>query len=99
MTSRKRLTQRQAQEIVDGARLVKAPSWSEDHDWHVVAEDGTVLVVVFPSYGGVSQSGRNGWQQHLAALGPSGGRERYATRQAAAARGLATWVRWVTSRD
>ncbi|MGW3400153.1 hypothetical protein [Streptomyces zhihengii] len=99
MTPRKRLTQKKAQETVDGARLVKAPSWSEDRCWHVVGEDGAVLVVVSPSYGGAGRSGRDGWRQHLAALGPSGSRERHATRQAAAVRGLVTWVRWVTSRD
>lgn len=95
--ARKRLTQKRAQEIVDGATLVKAPDWSESSRWHVVAADGTVLVVVSPSYGGAGRSGRDGWRQHLAVLGPSGGGEKYWTRESAAVQGLAAWMRWATS--
>ncbi|MDQ0840513.1 hypothetical protein [Streptomyces sp. V1I6] len=95
--ARKRLTQRKAQEVFDGAQLVKAPDWAESSRWHVVGEDGTVLVVVSPSYGGVGRSGRNGWRQHPAALGPSGGGERHPTRQSAAVQGLAAWMRWATA--
>jgi hypothetical protein len=94
---RKRLTDKQAQAIIDSAQLIKAPDWLESSTWHVVAEDGTVLVVVSPSYGGAGRSGRNGWRQHLAALGPSGARDRYSTRQEAAAHGLMAWKRWVTA--
>lgn len=97
MTTQKRLTQKKAQETIDGAELVKAPTWSTTSAWNVVAADGTVLVVVSPSYGGASRSGRNGWKQHLAALGPSGSRERHTTRQAAAAQGLMAWKRWATA--
>lgn len=97
MTARKRLTQKKAQEIADSADLVKAPDWATTKRWHVVAADGTVLVVVSPSYGGAGRTGRNGWTQHLAALGPSGSRERYATRQSAATQGLMAWMRFVTS--
>ncbi|WP_086560135.1 hypothetical protein [Streptomyces africanus] len=97
MTSRKRLTVKQAQAVIDGATLVKAPDWRESNDWHVIAADGTVLVVVSPSYGGVGRTGRNGWKQHLAALGPGGSREKWKTREDAAVQGLAAWKRWVTS--
>ncbi len=94
---RRRLTQKKAREIIDGARLVKAPDWADSRAWHVVAEDGSVLVVVSPSYGGASSSGRNGWKQHVAALGPNGLREKHPTRESAAARGLQQWLSWVTS--
>lgn len=97
MTARKRLTQKKAQEIADGAQLVKAPDWSTTNQWHAVAADGTVLVVVSPSYGGAGRTGRNGWKCHVAAFGPSGSRDRYATRQSAAVQGLMSWMRWVTS--
>jgi len=97
MPAQKRLTQKKAQEIADGAELVKAPDWATTNRWHVVDADGTVLVVVSPSYGGASRSGRNGWTHHLAALGPSGSRDRSSTRQGAAAQGLASWMRWVTA--
>jgi hypothetical protein len=93
----KRLTQKKAQELIDGAELVKAPTWSTTSQWHVVAADGNVLVVVSPSYGGAGRTGRNGWKQHLAALGPSGSRERHTTRQTAAVQGLMAWKRWATS--
>ena len=98
-SSRKRLTEKQAQAVIDGATLVKAPDWRETSTWHAVAADGTVLVVVHPSYGGASRGGRDGWRQHLAALGPSGSREKWSTRQQAAAQGLMAWKRWVTSAD
>lgn len=98
MSFRRPMSARSAREVIDGARLVKAPDWSESRRWHVVAADGTVLVVVAPSYGGVSRSGRNGWRWWLAATGPSGSRDREPTTQAAAARGLADWQRWVTSK-
>lgn len=99
MPTPKRLTEKQAQAVIDGATLVKAPDWQESSRWHVVADDGAVLVVVGPSYGGTGRSARNGWQQHLAALGPNGSRDRWKTRQEAAARGLDNWKRWVTARD
>ena len=94
---RRRLTEKKAREIADTATLVKAPDWSETRDWNVVAEDGTVLVVVTPSYGGASRSGRNGWKYYLAALGPSGSREHWPTRQSAAGDGVRAWIRWVTA--
>lgn len=98
-TTRKRLTEKQAQAVLDGATLTKAPDWRDTSTWHVTAADGTVLVIVRPSYGGTGASGRNGWRQHLAALGPSGNRDRWKTREDAAVHGLATWKQWITARD
>ncbi|AVH59993.1 MULTISPECIES: hypothetical protein [Streptomyces] len=97
MTDRRLMSARRAQEIIEGAELVKAPDWRDTRNWHVVAADGTVLVVVAPSYGGTSRTGRNGWKYFLAAMGPSGNRDPEPTRQQAAARGLAAWKRWVTT--
>ncbi|MEU6016887.1 hypothetical protein ABZ826_23415 [Streptomyces sp. NPDC047515] len=93
----KRLTEAKARSIADGATLVKAADWSATHAWDVVAEDGTVLVIVTPSYGGGARSGRNGWKYHLASLGPSGNRDHWPTRQQAATQGLMAWMRWVTA--
>ncbi|MFJ5899801.1 hypothetical protein ACIQFZ_31100 [Streptomyces sp. NPDC093064] len=70
---RKRLTEAQAQAVTDGAALVQAPKWRESNAWHVTAADGSVLVVISPSYG---SAGRNGQQQHLIGPGPSGFREK-----------------------
>jgi len=94
--TRRLMSARRAREIRDAAVLVKAPAGSEPHTWHVVSGD-TVLVVVAPSYGGTSVTGRNGWRWWIAALGPSGDRRREGTREQAAGRGLADWERWVTS--
>ena len=90
MTAR-RMSARRAREIRDAAGLVKAPDWSESRRWHVVS-GGEVLVVVAPSYGGTSATGRNGWRWWIAALArrPARGCPR-------AGRGLADWERWVTS--
>ena len=87
-------TQALAQAVVDGAELGKAPDWRESSTWHVTAADGTVLVVVSPSY---AAGRRNGWRQHLAALGPSGSREKWRTREQAAVQGLMAWKRWATT--
>ncbi|MDX3047530.1 hypothetical protein PV378_13610 [Streptomyces scabiei] len=94
--TRKRLTEKQAQAVVDGATLAKAPDWRETSNWHVTAADGAVLVVIAPSYGGTGSTGRNGWRHHLAALGPNGSRDRSKTRDQAAVLGLAAWKRWAT---
>jgi hypothetical protein len=91
------MSAKRADAVIASARLVKAPDWSESRHWHVVAEDGTVLVVVAPSYGGISRSGRNGWRCWLADLGPSGSRDRWTTRQGAATAGLTAWKRWITA--
>ncbi|WP_329472722.1 hypothetical protein OIE75_29690 [Streptomyces sp. NBC_01723] len=93
----RRLSVKAARAILDAAEIVKAPDWSETHRWHVVS-DGRTLVVIEPSYGGASRTGRNGWNWWLA----EGSRSRHQpepTRQAAAARGLAAWQRWATSKE
>lgn len=97
MTAR-RMSARRAREVIDAATMVKAPDWSESRRWHVVS-GGQLLVVVAPSYGGTSRTGRNGWRWWLADLGPSGSSRREATREQAAARGLADWQRWATSKE
>jgi hypothetical protein len=97
MSTPKRLTDAQAQAVIDGATLVKAPDWSETNHWHVIAADGTVLIVVTPSYGGVGRTRCNGWRQHVAALGPYGSRDPWETRGDAAVRGLIAWKQWATS--
>lgn len=91
------LSARRAREIIDGARLVKAPDWSDTRNWHVVS-GGTVLVVIEPSYGGTSRSGRNGWNWWLAA----GARTRHQPqpdREKAAIAGLLAWQRRATSKE
>lgn len=93
---RKRLTERQARVIVDEATLEKAPDWPQSHAWHSTAEDGTILVVVVPSYGGASASGRNGWTYYLPEIGPGGKPGPYKTRESAAVQGLMAWIRWAT---
>lgn len=98
MTAR-RMSARRARAIIDAAVLVKAPAGSEPHTWHVVS-GGEVLVVVAPAYGGTSASGRNGWRWWIASLGPSGATSRREpTREQAAARGLADWMRWATTKE
>jgi len=98
VTTRRPMSAKAARAVIEGATLVKAPDWPETRCWNVVAADGTVLVVVAPSYGGISRSGRNGWRYWLAEHGPSGNRDHWSTRQAAAGAGLGAWQRWVTSR-
>lgn len=92
------LSAKAARTVIAAAEIVKAPDWRDTRTWHVVS-GGTVLVVVAPSYGGVGRSGRNGWRWWLADHGPSGSRDREPTRQQAAARGLANWQRWITSKE
>jgi hypothetical protein len=92
------MSAKRAAAIIGGAQLVKAPDWPDTRHWHVVSGD-TVLVVVAPSYGGASRTGRNGWRWWLAATGPTGSRDREPTRDQAAARGLAAWQRWATNKE
>lgn len=96
MTAR-RLSARRTREVIAGATLARAPDWAESRHWHVVAADGTVLVVVAPAYGGTSRTGRRGWRYWLHDLGPGGSRDRSDTRQQAAAAGLGAWERWATN--
>ncbi|MBL3664514.1 hypothetical protein JL475_00440 [Streptomyces sp. M2CJ-2] len=95
--TRRPMSARRARAVVVQARLVKAPDWSDTRAWHVVADD-VVLVVVSPSYGGTSRSGRNKWQWRLADAAIPGSRPE-PTREQAAAAGLAAWERWVTSKE
>ncbi|MFD5491596.1 hypothetical protein ACFWH4_01310 [Streptomyces sp. NPDC127091] len=95
--TRRSMSVRRARAIVVQARLEKAPDHRETHTWHVVA-DSMLLVVVSPSYGGTSQSGRNGWQWRLADAAIPGSRPE-TTREQAAAAGLAAWERWVTRKE
>ena len=96
MVTRRPMSARRARALIDAATLVKAPDWRESRRWHVVS-GGTVLVVVAPSYGGTSATGRHGGRWWIAAIGPTGDRRREGTREQAAGRGLADWERWVTS--
>ncbi|WP_055693403.1 hypothetical protein [Streptomyces prasinopilosus] len=90
------MSARRARAVVDAATLVKAPDWRESRCWHVVS-GGAVLVVVEPSYGGTSATGRNGWTWRL----PTGGasRRRETTIEKAAIAGLAAWERWATNKE
>jgi len=91
------LSARQARAVVEAARLVKAPHWPDTRAWHVVA-DGEVLVIVEPSYGGTSATGRNGWRWWIAGTAIPGRRPE-PTREQAAVAGLAAWERWVTNKE
>jgi len=90
------MSARRARALIDAATLMKAPDWRDSRRWHVIA-GGEVLVVVAPSYGGTSATGRNGWRWWIADLGPSGDSRREGTREQAAGRGLADWERWATA--
>ncbi|MFF2852671.1 hypothetical protein ACFVT5_41220 [Streptomyces sp. NPDC058001] len=95
--TRRRLSAKAARAVIDAAEIVKAPDWSETHCWHVVS-GGRVLVVIEPSYGGVSRSGRNGWNWWLA----DGARtlnKPEPTRQQAAVIGRLAWERWATYKE
>jgi hypothetical protein len=81
---------------MEAARLVKAPDWPETRRWHVAA-NGELLVVVEPSYGGTSRTGRNGWRWRLPAGTAS--RQPEPTREQAAVTGLAAWQRAATSKE
>jgi hypothetical protein len=94
------MSAKRAAAIIGGAELVKAPDWRDTCHWHVVS-GGNVLVTIAPSYGGVSRSGRNGWQWWIADLGPgigpAAGSRPETTREQAAVAGLAAWQRWATT--
>lgn len=92
-----RLSAKAARAVLDAAEIVKAPGWSETRHWHVVS-GGRTLVVIEPSYGGTSRSGRKGWNWWLA----EGARSRHQsepTREKAALAGLAAWQRWATRKE
>jgi hypothetical protein len=91
------MSARRARAVIEAAELVKAPNWRDSRHWHVVTGDGEVLVVIAPSYGGTSRTGRNGWTWWL----PTGSASRQpeTTREKAAVAGLAAWQRWATRKD
>jgi hypothetical protein len=93
----KRLTSAQADALINSVRLAKAGSWAATRDWEVVADTGTVLVVVTPSYGGTSRSGRNGWTYYLPGIGPARAGEQWPTRETAMLQGLGAWKRHATA--
>ena len=97
MTARRPLSATAAQAVIDAAEIVKAPDWSDTRRWHVVS-GGDVLVVIEPSYGGTSRSGRNGWRWSIAGRAVAGIRPEK-TVQDAATVGLAAWKRWVTTKE
>jgi hypothetical protein len=87
-----RMTARRAQAIIDAATLVKAPDWTESRRWHVTA-NGQVLVIIEPSYSGIT---RNGWTWWLADIGRMRATPE-PTREKAAVAGLAAWQRQATT--
>ncbi|MFI7876072.1 hypothetical protein [Streptomyces salinarius] len=93
---RRRLSQKAARTVADGARLVKAADHRDTHQWNLVAEDDTVLGHVEPSYGGTGRTGRNGWKYRLAGS-PTAGGNPARTRQEAAAQCALTWIRAATA--
>lgn len=92
---RKRLSQKAARAVADGARMVKDADHRDTHRWNLIAEDGTVLGHVEPSYGGTGRTGRNGWNHcladSLAASGP------YKTREEAVLQCALAWIRVATA--
>lgn len=92
---RKRLSQKAARAVADSARLVKGADHRDTHRWDLIAEDGTVLGYVEPSYGGTGRTGRNGWNHRLAesfmVSGP------YKTREEAALQCALAWTRVATA--
>ncbi|MET8218054.1 hypothetical protein [Streptomyces hirsutus] len=92
---RKRLSQKAARAVADGARLVKDADHRDTHRWNLIAEDGTVLGHVEPSYSGTSRTGRNGWNHRLADTFAVSGR--YRTRDEAAVQCALAWTRFATT--
>lgn len=92
---RKRLTGARAQAVADSSRLVKHPEHRDNHRWNLVAEDGTVLGHVEPSYGGTSRTGRNGWRHQAGGTFVFSGP--YKTRDEAAVQCALAWIRLVTA--
>ncbi|MFE7941961.1 hypothetical protein ACFU46_32075 [Streptomyces griseoincarnatus] len=92
---RRRLSQKAARAVADSARLVKGADHRDTHRWELIAEDGTMLGYVEPSYGGTGRTGRNGWNYRLAdsfmARGP------YRTREEAALQCALAWIRVATA--
>lgn len=90
----RRLLGKAARAVLEAARLVKAPDWSETRGWQVVS-GSRVLVHITPAY----RAGRRaGWQWRLADTGLAGGRTEPTTEKAAVA-GLDAWQRWTTNKE
>jgi hypothetical protein len=93
--ARRRMSQKTARAIANSAQLVKDPDHRNNHQWHLVAADGTVIAHVERSYGGASRSGQNGW--HGWPHGMMRTTERHQTRELAAQYAAAAWVRVATA--
>ncbi|MFH9575622.1 hypothetical protein ACH4MG_34425 [Streptomyces sp. NPDC017454] len=92
---RKRMSQKAARDLADSARLVKDADHRDTHRWNLIAEDGTVLGQVEPSYGGTGRTGRNGWNyRHARSFAVSGP---YKTREEAALHCALAWIRVATA--
>ncbi|WP_331763643.1 hypothetical protein OH738_40910 (plasmid) [Streptomyces hirsutus] len=92
---RTRLSQKAARAVANSARLIKGADHRDTHRWDLIAEDGTVLGHVEPSYGGTGRTGRNGWNHRLAeSLAASGP---YKTREEAALQCALAWIRVATA--
>lgn len=94
---RKRLSPKAARAVADSAQLVKDPDYRENHRWNLVAEDGTVLGHVEPSYGGGGRSGRNGWKYRDTFTGLRSSGHPYKTRDGAAVQCALSWMRMATA--
>ncbi|OIJ85218.1 DUF4158 domain-containing protein [Streptomyces colonosanans] len=92
---RKRLSQKAARAVADSARLFKDADHRDTHRWNLIAEDGTVLGHVEPSYGGTGRTGRNGWNYHLADSPAVSGP--YKTREDATLQCALAWIRVATA--
>lgn len=93
--TRRPISTRAAQAIIDTAELAKAPDWPETRHWHVVSRD-QVLIIIEPSYGGTSRTGRNGWNWWLADSTRTT-HQTEPTREKAAIAGLLAWQRQATN--
>lgn len=90
----RRLSAKAARQVIETARLEKAPDWPETRRWHVVAGD-LLLAVIEPAYQGAR---RNGWRWRLADhAGWNSRHER--TRENAAVAALGAWERWITNKE
>jgi hypothetical protein len=94
-SSLKRMPRKKAEQIVNTATVVKDPGHRENHQWNVVAADGTVIGHVEPSYGGASRSGRNGWCGWAHGMTRNG--DRHPTKDAAAVAAAMSWLRITTA--
>jgi hypothetical protein len=87
-----KLAKKKATAVIDTAELVRDPEHRDNHRW-ILRSGNTVIGYVEPSYGGASQSGRNGW---ISRLGGTPG-PRCRSRDGAAVDLAARWVRVVTA--